>query len=227
MREGASVTTTESESADGQGADPAFGPNEWLVDELFEQYQRDKSSVDPAWWDFFADYAPTDYEAIRDVALTDPATLTDTQTGQSHAAAPVAPPETPSEAATTSPEPGQAPRTSATSTGQPQPSPAQRKTEAKVSAPAEESATAPTAKTASGPQAKPPPAPKPRPARPASQDRIQPLAEPRGLADITPLPPIPATMTMPDVAAPPETVGDAEEAPLRGAAARVVSNMET
>lgn len=33
-----------------------FGANEWLVDELYEQYLTDRESVDPAWWDFFADY---------------------------------------------------------------------------------------------------------------------------------------------------------------------------
>ncbi|GGL30307.1 multifunctional oxoglutarate decarboxylase/oxoglutarate dehydrogenase thiamine pyrophosphate-binding subunit/dihydrolipoyllysine-residue succinyltransferase subunit [Phycicoccus endophyticus] len=38
----------------------AFGPNEWLVDELYEQYTRDKNSVDKAWWSFFADYEPGD-----------------------------------------------------------------------------------------------------------------------------------------------------------------------
>ena len=38
-----------------------FGPNEWLVDEIYEQYLRDKNSVDPAWWDFFEDYAPVEY----------------------------------------------------------------------------------------------------------------------------------------------------------------------
>src|SRR5213078_1183700 len=37
-----------------------FGPNEWLVDELHEQYLADKNSVDPAWWEFFADYQPSD-----------------------------------------------------------------------------------------------------------------------------------------------------------------------
>ena len=37
-----------------------FGPNEWLVDELYQQYLQDKSSVDKAWWDFFADYKPLD-----------------------------------------------------------------------------------------------------------------------------------------------------------------------
>jgi 2-oxoglutarate dehydrogenase E1 component len=34
----------------------AFGANEWLVDEMYEQYQKDPESVDPAWWDFFKTY---------------------------------------------------------------------------------------------------------------------------------------------------------------------------
>ncbi|MGZ4625160.1 MAG: multifunctional oxoglutarate decarboxylase/oxoglutarate dehydrogenase thiamine pyrophosphate-binding subunit/dihydrolipoyllysine-residue succinyltransferase subunit, partial [Kineosporiaceae bacterium] len=37
-----------------------FGPNEWLVDELHERYLADKNSVDPAWWEFFADYQPSE-----------------------------------------------------------------------------------------------------------------------------------------------------------------------
>ncbi|MGI4894016.1 MAG: 2-oxo acid dehydrogenase subunit E2, partial [Janthinobacterium lividum] len=40
-----------------------FGPNEWLVDELYEQYLKDKNAVDEAWWDFFADYSPADNPA--------------------------------------------------------------------------------------------------------------------------------------------------------------------
>ena len=39
----------------------AFGPNEWLVDEIYQQYLTDPASVDPAWWDFFADYVPTEH----------------------------------------------------------------------------------------------------------------------------------------------------------------------
>jgi 2-oxoglutarate decarboxylase len=42
--------------ADGTATD--FGPNEWLVDELYQRYQADPSSVDRAWWNFFADYHP-------------------------------------------------------------------------------------------------------------------------------------------------------------------------
>jgi 2-oxoglutarate dehydrogenase E1 component len=41
-------------------AQNSFGTNEWLVDELYEQYLTDRHSVDPAWWDFFADYVPAD-----------------------------------------------------------------------------------------------------------------------------------------------------------------------
>jgi len=36
----------------------AFGPNEWLVDELYHQYLQDRNSVDKAWWEFFGDFKP-------------------------------------------------------------------------------------------------------------------------------------------------------------------------
>ncbi|MDD7963720.1 multifunctional oxoglutarate decarboxylase/oxoglutarate dehydrogenase thiamine pyrophosphate-binding subunit/dihydrolipoyllysine-residue succinyltransferase subunit [Actinomycetospora lemnae] len=35
-----------------------FGPNEWLVDEMYQRYLADPDSVDAAWHDFFADYSP-------------------------------------------------------------------------------------------------------------------------------------------------------------------------
>ncbi|HET7355409.1 MAG TPA: multifunctional oxoglutarate decarboxylase/oxoglutarate dehydrogenase thiamine pyrophosphate-binding subunit/dihydrolipoyllysine-residue succinyltransferase subunit [Nocardioidaceae bacterium] len=35
-----------------------FGANEWLVDEMYEQYKLDPGSVDKAWWSFFENYAP-------------------------------------------------------------------------------------------------------------------------------------------------------------------------
>ncbi len=37
-----------------------FGPNEWLVYEMYQSYLKDPESVDKAWWDFFADYSPGD-----------------------------------------------------------------------------------------------------------------------------------------------------------------------
>jgi 2-oxoglutarate dehydrogenase E1 component len=38
-----------------------FGPNEWLVDEIYQQFLTDRNSVDPAWWEFFEGYQPTDH----------------------------------------------------------------------------------------------------------------------------------------------------------------------
>ncbi|MEV6314774.1 multifunctional oxoglutarate decarboxylase/oxoglutarate dehydrogenase thiamine pyrophosphate-binding subunit/dihydrolipoyllysine-residue succinyltransferase subunit [Streptomyces sp. NPDC051776] len=54
-------TSSLSADEDGQGKSSpaeAFGPNEWLVDEIYQQYLQDPNSVDRAWWDFFADYKP-------------------------------------------------------------------------------------------------------------------------------------------------------------------------
>ncbi|MDQ1377579.1 MAG: multifunctional 2-oxoglutarate metabolism enzyme, partial [Acidimicrobiaceae bacterium] len=33
-----------------------LGPNAWLVDEMYEQYRQDPSSVSESWQEFFADY---------------------------------------------------------------------------------------------------------------------------------------------------------------------------
>ena len=32
------------------------GPNEWLVEEMFDQYRADPNSVSESWREFFADY---------------------------------------------------------------------------------------------------------------------------------------------------------------------------
>ncbi|WP_113694278.1 multifunctional oxoglutarate decarboxylase/oxoglutarate dehydrogenase thiamine pyrophosphate-binding subunit/dihydrolipoyllysine-residue succinyltransferase subunit [Amycolatopsis albispora] len=46
-----------------------FGPNEWLVEEMYDQFLADPSSVDAAWHDFFADFKPTqDAQAKADSA---------------------------------------------------------------------------------------------------------------------------------------------------------------
>ena len=37
-----------------------FGPNEWLVEEMYQRFLDDPTAVDPAWHDFFADYRPGD-----------------------------------------------------------------------------------------------------------------------------------------------------------------------
>ncbi len=45
----------------------AFGANEWLVDEMYERYQQDPSSVDKAWWDFFKSYTPGEHVTDKPV----------------------------------------------------------------------------------------------------------------------------------------------------------------
>ncbi|MGH3682670.1 MAG: 2-oxoglutarate dehydrogenase E1 subunit family protein, partial [Natronosporangium sp.] len=36
-----------------------FGPNEWIVEDMYQRYLADPASVDPAWHEFFADYQPS------------------------------------------------------------------------------------------------------------------------------------------------------------------------
>ncbi|WP_020496326.1 multifunctional oxoglutarate decarboxylase/oxoglutarate dehydrogenase thiamine pyrophosphate-binding subunit/dihydrolipoyllysine-residue succinyltransferase subunit [Sciscionella marina] len=40
------------------GTASQFGPNEWLVEEMYDRFLADPASVDPAWHEFFADYKP-------------------------------------------------------------------------------------------------------------------------------------------------------------------------
>ena len=44
------------------GTSPAAssGQNEWLVEEMFAQYQSDPTSVSESWRDFFTDYRPAE-----------------------------------------------------------------------------------------------------------------------------------------------------------------------
>src|SRR5215469_13775850 len=59
-----STSVSSPQAADGQPSNGApagqadFGPNQWLVDELYQRYLADPGSVDQAWWSFFADYHP-------------------------------------------------------------------------------------------------------------------------------------------------------------------------
>ena len=87
-----------------------FGPNEWLVDELYESYLKDRNSVDKAWWDFFKDYEPGEATYGRDYAVKSnhaPAPAPATP-AQGNGAAPKAAPAAPAAAA-----PARQPATSA------------------------------------------------------------------------------------------------------------------
>ncbi len=87
-----------STDTDQAGKNPAasFGANEWLVDEIYQQYLQDPNSVDRAWWDFFADYKPG-AAAASAPAGTAAAGAAGTTTAQP--AAPAAPAQAPAPAA--------------------------------------------------------------------------------------------------------------------------------
>ncbi|MFF0538239.1 multifunctional oxoglutarate decarboxylase/oxoglutarate dehydrogenase thiamine pyrophosphate-binding subunit/dihydrolipoyllysine-residue succinyltransferase subunit [Streptomyces coelicoflavus] len=130
-----SSISTDTDQAGTAGKNPAaaFGANEWLVDEIYQQYLQDPNSVDRAWWDFFADYKPG--AAAQPAAGT--ATAAPGSTPQA-APAPQAPAPAQPKAATPAPAPAK---------------PAAQPAAAAPAAPAAKPAAAP-AKPASKPQAK-------------------------------------------------------------------------
>jgi multifunctional 2-oxoglutarate metabolism enzyme len=71
---------------------PQFGPNEWLVEEMYEQFLADPSSVDPAWHDFFADYKPTQRAVSQSAAATKARSATETAAATAAAAKTQQPP---------------------------------------------------------------------------------------------------------------------------------------
>ncbi|RZU50027.1 2-oxoglutarate dehydrogenase E1 component [Krasilnikovia cinnamomea] len=70
VKEANTEVSTQQTSQDNPLAD--FGPNEWIVDEMYQRYLADPASVDPAWHDFFADYKPA--MAAESIATPDEAT---------------------------------------------------------------------------------------------------------------------------------------------------------
>lgn len=69
-----------------------FGGNEWLVDELYQQFLRDKNSVDKKWWDIFESFGGTDStqrtQAGDAGSTTHPAKAPEAQTRPTPGAAP-------------------------------------------------------------------------------------------------------------------------------------------
>ncbi|MGH3949670.1 MAG: multifunctional oxoglutarate decarboxylase/oxoglutarate dehydrogenase thiamine pyrophosphate-binding subunit/dihydrolipoyllysine-residue succinyltransferase subunit, partial [Pseudonocardiaceae bacterium] len=115
-----------------------FGPNEWLVEEMYERFLDDPGSVDAAWHEFFADFKPTQDTAGAGTATgaTDgggngvaPAPTVSASRPAPAKQAPQAAPATPTPApAAAKPAVKQAP---ATKTAQPTPAPAEKEAPAK------------------------------------------------------------------------------------------------
>ncbi|KJK36838.1 alpha-ketoglutarate decarboxylase [Streptomyces variegatus] len=150
-----------STDTDQAGKNPAasFGANEWLVDEIYQQYLQDPNSVDRAWWDFFADYKPG-AAAASAPAGTAAAGAAGTTTAQ--AAAPAAPAQATAPAAE---KPAAAPA--------PAPAPAQAKPAAQAPAQAPAPAkAAPAAKPAAAKQAAPAKKAEPAGEAPAGPEQV-------------------------------------------------------
>jgi len=58
----ADATSTERVGNDGAASrattSGSFGPNAWLVDDMYERFVADPGSVSESWREFFADYTP-------------------------------------------------------------------------------------------------------------------------------------------------------------------------
>ncbi|MEV0535001.1 multifunctional oxoglutarate decarboxylase/oxoglutarate dehydrogenase thiamine pyrophosphate-binding subunit/dihydrolipoyllysine-residue succinyltransferase subunit [Kitasatospora sp. NPDC050463] len=86
------MSPQSQETPNSSASSTGFGPNEWLVDEIYQQYLQDPNSVDRAWWDFFADYKPgTEVTPVTQAATQVGPTPTPVAAPAPAAAAPAAP----------------------------------------------------------------------------------------------------------------------------------------
>ncbi|MBJ6621422.1 MULTISPECIES: multifunctional oxoglutarate decarboxylase/oxoglutarate dehydrogenase thiamine pyrophosphate-binding subunit/dihydrolipoyllysine-residue succinyltransferase subunit [Streptomyces] len=151
-----SSISTDTDQAGNAGKNPAaaFGANEWLVDEIYQQYLQDPNSVDRAWWDFFADYKPgaAAAQSASGAATTDSASAPQAAPApQAQAAAPAQPKAAPQPAAPAKPaaQPAAAasaaPAAPAAPAAKPAAAPAKpaAKPQAKAAAPAKDADSAP------------------------------------------------------------------------------------
>ncbi|MDQ1601646.1 MAG: multifunctional 2-oxoglutarate metabolism enzyme, partial [Actinomycetota bacterium] len=120
-----------SQTGDKTTSPGGFGPNEWLVEELYQQYLADKDSVDKAWWDFFQDYRPDGPPAAPRSGNGAPAPAANPTTSGRPASSPAPQPATPRADGAPTPEPvAQKPAAAPVSPPTPSPAPSAAKTPA-------------------------------------------------------------------------------------------------
>ncbi|MFD5809260.1 MULTISPECIES: multifunctional oxoglutarate decarboxylase/oxoglutarate dehydrogenase thiamine pyrophosphate-binding subunit/dihydrolipoyllysine-residue succinyltransferase subunit [Rhodococcus] len=127
-----------------------FGQNQWLVDEMYQRFQDDPSSVDASWHEFLTDYSP-------EAAVAGGANGATQTQRPAQSSAPTSTESAPASKAT----PAQAPPKAATAPAKPAPAP--------KAAPAPEPAKPAAAKPAPAKPAAAKPAPA-KPAAPATQE---------------------------------------------------------
>ncbi|TQJ49884.1 multifunctional oxoglutarate decarboxylase/oxoglutarate dehydrogenase thiamine pyrophosphate-binding subunit/dihydrolipoyllysine-residue succinyltransferase subunit [Phycicoccus sp. SLBN-51] len=182
----------------------AFGPNEWLVDELYQQYLKDKNSVDRAWWEFFEDYRPGEPMVNGGTNGTAPAaTATPGAPAQGREGTASAPATVQKQATTTDKPDARSDKAVADKPEDKEAAMGGQTAAAKVAPPREQTAPAQAAPAAKQ-EAPKQEAPKQEPAK-AEPPKPR---EPAGLKATGPL-------------------SESEVRPLRGASARTVTNMES
>ncbi|MFK4868532.1 multifunctional oxoglutarate decarboxylase/oxoglutarate dehydrogenase thiamine pyrophosphate-binding subunit/dihydrolipoyllysine-residue succinyltransferase subunit [Streptomyces sp. CSMPJR101] len=144
----ASSISTDADQA-GKNPAAAFGANEWLVDEIYQQYLQDPNSVDRAWWDFFADYKPG-AAAAPVPAGTAAAGAAETTTAPADASVPAPAPAAPKPAAAA---PAKAAAPAAPAPAKPAAAPAAKPAQPKKAEPAAAPADGPEFVTLRGPSA--------------------------------------------------------------------------
>ncbi|MGW3481228.1 MULTISPECIES: multifunctional oxoglutarate decarboxylase/oxoglutarate dehydrogenase thiamine pyrophosphate-binding subunit/dihydrolipoyllysine-residue succinyltransferase subunit [Rhodococcus] len=131
-----------------------FGQNQWLVDEMYQRFQDDPSSVDASWHEFLTDYSPEAAVAGGANGATQtqrPAQSSAPTSTESAPASKAAPAAAPPKATPTPPKADTAPAKPGTAPAKPAPKPAE-----------------PAAKPAAAKAAPAKPAAKPAPAKPAA-----------------------------------------------------------
>jgi len=182
----------------------SFGGNEWLIEEQFAKYQKDESLVDPEWREFFAHYRPGGQSA-------------DNGAGDAPTSATAA-----KRSGNTQPAAAEAPAKSAPAKRAPSGSSGDGATN-RSEAPAPEPAPDPAPEDS---ESHSPDSVDARKTRTGDQEQVRADLPPDAPEATAEAPTAPYTKA-PSAGGPRTTGGDDEVSRLRGAAARVVTNMES
>ncbi len=187
-------TSTAHDTSGSPEAD--FGANEWLVDEMYDRYLDDPSSVDEAWRELFKSRQGASTDGSRTVNGSGQAAPQRAESNDSASPGPAKPTSSPQ------PQPQTQPQPQDTATPGPAPTP-------KVTAPS----PSPAATTGSAAASSATPSPTTDTATPAAQPTpAQPVARP-----------VPKE---PEVTSAAEAEAQPDHVVLRGASARTVTNMD-
>lgn len=197
-----------SSSTSHQASD--FGPNEWLVEEMYQRFQEDPSAVDPAWHEFFADYGKDGEKASSSsVGTEEPA---DTSAG--NGSAPAASSGGITRGAGTEDDQGSGSGTETGAAGSGD-APAQKAVTNGGKAGGKGTATSRDVPPPVTPKAEPPPA----------EERLRTASAPAPASSSNGTPAKPAAGSGSKAAKPAQDGGGATTTPLRGAANAIAKNM--